>query len=136
MITIIDGAKGSGKTKKILDKANEVLAMVKGDVVFLAMTTRYRTEIKPQIKFIDAREESISNADVLAGFIKGLICGNYDIEYIFIDGILKMINQDLNSKEVEELFATLETISDRTNLVMTISCDRENLPSFISKLVK
>ena len=51
MITIIDGAKGSGKTKRIINAASDALAVSKGDIVFLATTTRYRTEIKPQIKF-------------------------------------------------------------------------------------
>ena len=53
MIKIIYGAKGSGKTKRILDSAEVALRTTKGDVVFLAATSRYRMEIKPQIRFID-----------------------------------------------------------------------------------
>lgn len=135
MITIIDGAKGTGKTKRILDKANGVLSEIKGDVVFLATTTRYRMEIKPQIRFIDAKTEGIANKDALVGFLKGLICGNYDIEYVFIDGFCKMLGTELDSNEVAEFFLALDSLAEKVNFVLTVSCDREELPAFISKYI-
>lgn len=135
MITIIDGAKGSGKTKRILDKANGVLLETKGDAVFLATTTRYRMEIKPQIRFIDTVNEGINTKDALIGFLKGLLCGNYDIEYIFIDGFYKMMGVALDSPEVAEFFLALENLSKHVNFVLTVSCDREAMPAFISKYI-
>ena len=42
MIKIIYGSKGSGKTKKMLDLADEVLASTKGEVVFMATTTEWK----------------------------------------------------------------------------------------------
>ncbi len=133
MIKIINGVKGSGKTKKILDMANDSLNEVKGDVVFLAATSRYRAEIKPQIKFIDAVAEGITCKDALKGFIKGLLSGNYDIEYIFIDGFYKMLNVDINSSESAELFLALDAMAANVNFVLTVSCSDENLPEFIAK---
>lgn len=135
MITIIDGAKGSGKTKRILDKANGVLKDTKGDVVFLATTTRYRMEIKPQIRFIDTVAEGIGTKDSLVGFLKGLLCGNYDIEYVFIDGFYKMMGKTLDSPEVAEFFLTLENLASHVNFVLTVSCSREEMPAFISKYI-
>ena len=41
MIKIIEGAKGTGKTKKIIETANYGLGERKGDTVFLSTTTRY-----------------------------------------------------------------------------------------------
>lgn len=134
MIKIIDGAKGSGKTKKIIDLANETLAKTKGDVVFLAATHRYSAEIKPSIKFIDAVEQGIDGKDALVGFIKGLICGNYDIEYVFIDGFYKVLNKKLDSEEVAEFFLILDGLSSKVNFVLTVSSEGE-LPAFIKKYV-
>lgn len=133
MIKIINGVKGSGKTKKILDMASDCLDKVKGDVVFLAATSRYRMEIKPQIKFINAVNEGITNKDALKGFIKGLLSGNYDIEYIFIDGFYKMMNVDIASEESAEFFLMLDSLSENVNFVLTVSCSDEELPEFIAK---
>lgn len=135
MIKIIYGAKGSGKTKRILDSAEVALRTTKGDVVFLAATSRYRMEIKPQIRFIDTINEGIGSKDALIGFLKGLLCGNYDIEYIFIDGFYKMMGVDLFDPSVAEFFLALEQLSDNVNFVLTVSCDKEEMPAFIAKYV-
>lgn len=136
MIYIIDGAKGTGKTKKIIDKANASLSESKGDTVFLATTTRYRMEIKSQIKFVDTVSEGINTKELLFGFIKGMIAANYDIEYIFIDGVYKMMGVEIDSSEMAELFMLLDKLgksNSSVHFVLTISCDREKLPGFISK---
>ena len=136
MIKIIYGSKGSGKTKKMLDLADEVLASTKGEVVFMATTTRYRMEIKPQIRFIDLTETGIASKDALVGFVKGLLSGNYDIDYVFIDGFYKVIGKDLNSAEVAEFFMVLDGLAKNVDFVLTVSCDKEELPEFIAKYVK
>ncbi|MBO5304629.1 MAG: hypothetical protein J6A99_03015 [Clostridia bacterium] len=135
MITIIDGAKGSGKTKRIINAASDALAVSKGDIVFLATTTRYRTEIKPQIKFVDTVEQGIKSKDVLFGFIKGMLSANYDIEYIFIDGVYKMMGVSIDSPEMAELFMMLERISalSAVKFILTVSCSVEEMPEFIAK---
>ena len=135
MITIIDGAKGSGKTKRIINAASDALAVSKGDIVFLATTTRYRTEIKPQIKFVDTVEQGIKSKDVLFGFIKGMLSANYDIEYIFIDGVYKMMGVSIDSPEMAELFMMLERISalSAVKFILTVSCSVEEMPEYIAK---
>lgn len=135
MIYIIDGEKGSGKTKKIIDKANSILSESKGDTVFLSTTIRYRAEVKPQIKFINTISEGITSKDLLFGFLKGMHAANYDIEHIFIDGVYKMMKVEIDSNEMSELFMLLENLSANAgiNFTLTISCDRSKLPAFIAK---
>ncbi|MBR1746660.1 MAG: hypothetical protein IJ735_00435 [Clostridia bacterium] len=135
MIKIIYGEKGSGKTKKILDGATQALAASKGDVVFVAATSRYRMEIKPQIRFIDAVEEGINTKDGLIGFVKGLLCGNYDIEYIFIDGFYKMMGVEIDSPESAEFFLALDRLAGSVNFVLTVSCDLDKMPAYIKKYI-
>jgi len=135
MIKIIYGEKGSGKTKRILDCATQALADSKGDVVFVAATSRYRMEIKPQIRFIDAIEEGIATKDGLIGFVKGLLCGNYDIEYVFIDGFYKMMNVAIDSPESCEFFLALDRLAQGVNFVLTVSCDLDKMPAYIKKYV-
>ncbi len=135
MIKIIYGSKGSGKTKKILDAAEDALVATKGDVVFLATTTRYRASIKPQIRFIDMVEEGVASKDGLIGFLKGLLAGNYDIEYVFIDGFYKMMGVSIDSPEVAEFFLALDNMPSAINFVLTVSCDADDMPAFISKYI-
>lgn len=138
MINIIAGSKGTGKTKKIINSANDLLAVCKGDVVFLSTTTRYRTDIKPQIKFIDTVEQEIKTKEVLIGFIKGMLSANYDIEHIFIDGIYKMMGVSIDSPEMAEMFMVLEklNVTSGAKFTLTISCAEEDMPEFIAKYAK
>lgn len=135
MIKIIVGAKGTGKTKQIIDRANGALETGKGDIVFLSTTKRYRAEINPRIKFIDMRDEGVCNKDMLFGFVRGMLSANYDIEYVFIDGVYKMMGTEINSPEMAELFLLLDNLDNGSDVkfILTISCDKENLPEFIAK---
>lgn len=132
MINIIVGSKGTGKTKKILDAANASVDVSKGDCVFLTTSARYDVELKPQLKVIDASEEGICNKDAAIGFIKGLLAGNFDIEYFFIDGFYKILNAPIDSKDTEAFFAALEQYKD-VKFTVTVSCDQAALPAFIAK---
>lgn len=136
MIKIIYGAKGSGKTKRILDTANEALAATTGDVVFLATTTRYRMEVKPQIRFINMEKEGVCSKDGLIGFLKGLLSGNYDIQYVLIDGFYKMMGVTLDDPAVAEFFMVLDSLAQDTEFVLTVSCDLDEMPSCVKKYVK
>ena len=55
MIHLIYGAKGSGKTKRIIDMANASIDTTTGDIVFITDTNRYMYDIKYQIRFINRR---------------------------------------------------------------------------------
>lgn len=136
MIKIIYGAKGTGKTKRIIDLANENVSIQKGDVVFLAATSRYRMEIKSKIRFIDVKDIGINTKDGLIGFIKGIVNGNYDIETIYIDGAYKMMLTTIGSDDMAEFFMAIDNLASQgVKFVITISCDRDNLPEFIAKYI-
>jgi thymidine kinase len=137
MIKIIYGAKGTGKTKQIIDLANNNATQSKGDIIFLAATSRYRMEIKSSVRFVDVLEIGINTKDGLIGFIKGLVNGNYDIETIYIDGIYKMMCTTLDSSEMAEFMMTIDNLSNQDiKFVITASCAKENLPEFIRKYIQ
>lgn len=133
MITIIAGTKGSGKTKKIIDAANAAVGTAKGHLIFVTDTTRYMYDIDRNVRFIDSSEYQIAGEDALCGFVKGVIAGNNDNEYIFIDGIARIAGKPLD--QMAGFFYMLDRISDKNNLkvTMTISADPETLPDFIKK---
>ncbi len=136
MIKIIYGSKGTGKTKKIIDQANERGINSLGDVVYLADTSRYVREIKYVIRFIDTTENNIKSVDGLLGFIKGLIAGNYDIKDMFIDGAVRMIGLTIEEMGpfMEEL-KKIAKVSD-VNFTLTVSRDLEEMPEFFAEYIQ
>lgn len=131
MINLIYGPKGTGKTKIILDQINDAAKNAKGNVVFIAKEKGYTVSIDFSVKVIYASEYGVNTAEQLRGFVKGVLAGNNDIEYLFIDGIARIANEDL--KELETIFADLDSIKDKLNIVLTISSDLESMPCFVKK---
>ena len=133
MIKIICGAKGSGKTKKIIDAANEAVANAKGHLIFITDNKRYMYDLKREIRFIDVTDYSIAGEDTLCGFIKGAIAGGYDNEYVYIDGVARIAGK--NVKDMSQLFYMLDKVATLRSLTIyiTCSCAEEELPEFIKK---
>ena len=135
MIEIIYGSKGTGKTKKIIDMANQSLEKSDGFIVFLADTNRYVREIKFAIRFLNSKEVQIKGEESLLGFLKGLISANYDIKEVFIDGAARMLGEEI--PEMGSFMQKLDEIGKKYDVkfVLTISCDKEDLPDFFDKYI-
>ena len=135
MIKIICGPKGSGKTKRAIDAANDALASAKGHSVFITDTKRYMYDLKREIRFIDVNDYSVAGEDALCGFIKGVIAGSYDNEYLYIDGVARIAGKNL--KDMSQLFYMLEKVANLRSLTITLtcSCAEEELPEFIKKFL-
>lgn len=133
MISIICGPKGSGKTKRIIDAANEAVATAKGHLIFITDTKRYMYDLRREIRFIDVSDYAIAGLDALSGFIRGAIAGSYDNEYVFLDGIARIAGKPL--AEMAQLFYILEKVAELRSikLYVTCSCAEEELPDFLKK---
>ncbi len=133
MIKIIYGPKGSGKTKKAIDAANEAVNVAKGHLVFITDTKRYMYDLKREIRFIDVTDYTVAGEDALCGFIKGVIAGSYDNEYVFVDGVARIAGK--NIKDMAKTFYMLEKIAKLRSLTIyiTCSCSEEELPDFAKK---
>lgn len=137
MVQVILGRKGSGKTKRLIDLANESLKTEHGYVVFIDDDTRYMYDLRHEIRFVDCsdyakREER--SADMFYGLVAGMLSVNYDITLIFVDAFKKLVNTDMN--DLESLFKHLNKLSEEhhVNIVLSVSADASELPEFITKL--
>ncbi len=135
MIKIICGPKGSGKTKRIIAAANDAVAQAKGHLVFITDTKRYMYDLKREVRFIDVTDYSVAGEDALCGFIKGVIAGSYDNEYVFVDGVARITGKPI--KEMAQIFYMLEKVAQMRDLQLyiTCSCAEEELPDFAKKYV-
>jgi len=130
MIQLIYGKKGSGKSKKLLNMANEEVAGATGNIVYIDDDNRIMYNLKHEVRFINTSEYGIDNADSLYGFVSGILSGDFDISSIYIDGLKKMIKKD--SGELESLLAKLDKVfgSVTANMVISSSAD---LPEYLNK---
>ena len=69
---------------------------------------------------------------MLYGFIAGVLAGNYDIVEVYLDGVLKLGNHDL-----EGLGGLLDKLAVLTGegvkMVVTVSADLDELPESVKK---
>ena len=137
MIQVIAGHKGSGKTKRLIDIANDAFKSEYGTVAFIDDDKRYMYDLRHEIRFVDASENEIvkgCTSDVFFGFLSGMLVMNYDLSLVCIDAFLKLVKKtDLN--DMQDFFARLSALSEssKCNFVINISCDEENLPAFVKQ---
>lgn len=128
MVSLIVGHKGTGKTKMMIDLANDRAGSCKGRVVFVNKNHRLMYDLVHQIRVVCMEEyEEITNSDEYIGFLYGVISGDHDIEAIFIDSILK--HADVNKEDIPEFLARLKLISAQHNIdfIVSLSADLEEL---------
>lgn len=135
MISIIYGPKGTGKTKIIIEQVNTVakLESRKGDIVFITQDKINSTSIDFNVRCLYATEFEIHTEEALTGFVKGLVAGNADIEYLFIDGVLRIVGKGIN--EIEDFFKAIEKIEKEygMKIVLSLSATREEIPEYMVK---
>ena len=135
MIKFITGAKGTGKTKIIIDMANDNVATAKGDIVFVTDTDRYMYSLNYRVRMVNAKQlkrgDAPVNEEALIGFIKGLLAGNHDIETLYIDGAHRMLGKTVF--EMKDFFDDIREIAKNTDtkFVITVSENEDNFPDFI-----
>ena len=129
------GPKGTGKTKAIIEDANNALSTAKGHVIFVADTKKYSLELKYPIRLLDVSAFDICGEDGFRGFLKGLVAANGDNEYIYVDGVARITGKPL--AELGNIFGAMEQLEQEfgVKFVLTCSASKEDLPEFILKHV-
>ncbi|MEG0768448.1 MAG: hypothetical protein RRZ93_04215 [Ruthenibacterium sp.] len=134
MINLIVGGKGSGKTKKLIDMINTSAKTTPGNIVCIEKSMKLTYDIDHAARLIDVDEYKIAGYDMLYGFIAGILAGNYDIVEVYVDGILKLGNYDM-----EGLGAVLEKMDalsgEGVKIIVTVSADEGALPANIKKYI-
>lgn len=133
MIKVIYGAKGTGKTKKMIDAANEAAKQAKGHLIFVTDSKRGMYDLDRAVRFIDVSEYDVAGEAALCGFVKGVIAGNYDNEYVFIDGVVRIAGKPV--QELAAFFYMLDKVAKNDDIVITVSVSaaKEELPDFVTK---
>lgn len=133
MIYIIHGAKGTGKTKQLIDSANE--AILDGEVVFITDSNEYNFSLKHKVRLINASDYHVVTEQGLLGFISGIVAGNSDIQHIYIDGSHRICGEQIS--EMGYFYENLSEFAKKANVDITLAVSEaeENLPDFIKKYI-
>ena len=135
MVKLIIGVKGTGKTKALISMVNEAAEKSNGNVVCIEKGVGLRFDIKPTVRLINTNEYLVFDAEALYGFVAGILASNHDVTDLFIDGALKISNNDIAGfeaflKEVDELATKLNV-----NVVLTSSIPTEEASDLVKKYI-
>ncbi|MBR2375182.1 MAG: hypothetical protein IKA88_02715 [Clostridia bacterium] len=135
MIKVIYGAKGTGKTKMMIDAANQAVENAKGHLIFITDSKRGMYDLERAVRFIDVSEYDVAGEAALCGFVKGVIAGNHDNEYVFIDGVVRIAGKPV--QELASFFYMLEKVAKSSEVTVTVSVSatKEELPDFVTKYI-
>ena len=131
MIGVIFGEKGTGKTKHLLDLANVSAKEAKGSVVFIDSDDSYMYDLSTAARFINVRKYGIRSPKMLYGFLCGIAAMDFDLEYIYIDGFVRITQHNMDT--LKECFEDLAAFSDKhdVKLIMSVNGSADNLPDFM-----
>lgn len=135
MIKLIVGHKGAGKTKAMIQMANDAVKTSNGNVVCVEKGIQLTYDLNYQVRLVDVEQYGISDYEALYGFLCGLMAGNYDITDIFCDATFKICgkNPERFADMVDKLYKL--TSANGLTIVFTVSCEPEELPEKIKKFI-
>jgi len=136
MIKLLAGPRGGGKTKKLIQMANDHLAITDGYIVYVDDCKRNMHEIHRNIRLVDTSEYPIKNYREFVTFIYGMVSQNADIKEIFIDGLCGII-EDMPNEDLSCAMAAIGAISEKEDVefFITLNCNPATLPPDVAKLV-
>lgn len=109
MISLIVGGNGKGKTKILLDQANEAIKNSNGSIVYIDKNSKHMYELNNKVRLIDTSNLPLKNPDQFIGAICGVLSQDHDIEKLYLDDFAKLAK--LADGDIEEYLDECENIS-------------------------
>lgn len=119
MLELIIGAKGNGKTRKMVEKANNESKRTSGSIIYIDKSNKHMYELSNVIRLVNLHEYDILSMDAFIGFIQGLISSNHNLTHIFLDNFMMMCN--IGPEKLADALAGIDRISEKYNVTFVIS---------------
>ncbi len=129
MVEIIAGEHGKGKSKYLLDKANNSIAAASGNIIFIDKSGKHMYELTNKIRLVNVSDYPITGKDEAMGFLCGIIAADHDIQEIYIDSFLDVAFATDESL-ITDSISKLDVISEKfgVRFVVSIAMDEDKLP--------
>jgi len=138
MVQFLAGLKGEGKTRKIINMANENANVTDGNIVFIDDDRRHIHDLHRSIRFVETNKGLLDNYRELIGYVLGILSQNSDIRHIYIDGLTNILAEGaVTSETMVKLKNKLDAISSTSQVEFIISmhCEVDSLPDEIKAAV-
>lgn len=137
MVQLIAGRKGKGKTKHLLDKVNEEVKNINGNIVYLDKSTKHMYELNNKVRLIDVSDYLVEDTDEFLGFVSGIISQDHDLQQMYFDSFLKIAHLE-DGGDILPAIDKLEKISGKfgVDFILSVSVDENELPEAVkSKII-
>jgi len=136
MIQFIVGGKGVGKTKRLIDLANQCAKTTDGHLVFIDDDARHIFDLHHDVKFVETRSFPLSNYREFIGFVCGILSQDADIQHIYVDGLTNVI-KTIDNDGLIRLVTKLTQLSADNDVDFTINmnAEPESLPAEVQALL-
>ena len=121
MVKLILGAKGAGKTKWLINGANDDIKSGNGNITFLDVEDEHIFSLDTNVRLINLSDYSINTIEKFYGFLLGMLSMDFDLEKIYIDSIYKII--DIKKEDLKCLVKNLDEISEKHDVDILINVD-------------
>lgn len=118
MIRVLIGPKGTGKTKTLISWVEQADQSEHGHVVCIAKDDRYNFSVPHSVRLIDTKEFNLNTAEIMYGFLCGVISMNFDVTHIFIDSLSSVMKCSI--ADIDAVIPYLETLSEEFNISFTL----------------
>ena len=129
MIQLIVGAKGKGKTKHLLEKVNNAVKTVDGNIVYLDKNSKHMYELKNRIRLINTSEFPFSSTDEFVGFLCGIVSQDHDLQEVYLDSFMDVafINDRTKVGEVLDKFEEISA-QFKVDFIISVSLELDEVP--------
>lgn len=121
MVKLILGAKGAGKTKWLINGANDDIKAGNGNITFLDVEDEHIFSLDTNVRLINLSDYSVNSIEKFYGFLLGMLSMDFDLEKIYIDSIYKII--DIKKEDLKCLVKNLDEISEKHDVDILINVD-------------
>lgn len=125
MVEIIAGEKGKGKTKYLLEKVNNSVQTVTGNIVYLDKSQKHMHELSNKVRLINVADYPLTNCDEFLGFICGIVSQDYDLQEMYLDSFLTIAN--IENEDITHAIEKLDIISEKYNVKFVLSVSRNEV---------
>jgi len=128
MIQLIAGLQGAGKTKALIDMANTLVKTNNGHIVYVDADESQIFRLDYSIRLVQTAEYPLKTSSEFFGFVCGILSQDYDINTVFIDGLLK--NAKIEVDQIGMLLDRVNEVGDRYNIhfIISLCCDEADVP--------
>lgn len=136
MLRIIIGEEGKGKTRLLLDTANNTAKTSGGHLIYIDQNNKHIYELSNKIRFVNASDFNINNSEMFIGFILGIISSDHDIDKIFLDNF-KILSKSY-SDSIAAALDKLSELSDNYDIdfVLSLSMKEDELPEKFKGMIE